>query len=126
MKSPFFKLANLGKHTPTSGAVNGTAVDMRDFDEFVHITHCIHNVAKSASRTLNGVVQHSDATASGWVDIPGTAITEIGNVDGSVQKMTVRTVGLGRYFRVRYVPAESGASFVAFCTVLGWKDPKAS
>ena len=126
MKHPFFKLADLGKHAVSSGAVNGTAVDMRDFDEHCHVVHSIHNVAKSAARKLNGTLQHSDASASGFTDVEGTAITEVGNVDTSIQKQVLQIGDLKRYVRVRYVPTSSGASFVAFCSVIGWKDPKAA
>ena len=122
MKDPFFSLADLGKHAVSSGAVNGTAVDMKDFDGHVHVIHSIHNVAKSSARKLNGTLQHSDASASGFTDVAGTAITEVGNVDTSIQKMTVRIGELKRFVRVRYVPTSSGASFVGFCSIVGWKD----
>ena len=122
MKTPFLSQADLGKHAVASSTVSGSGVDMKDFDGFVHITHSIHNAAKSSARKLNGRLQHSNSASSGFSNAPGTNITEVGNVDTSVQHQVVRISELKRFVRVRYTPTSSGASFVAFCSIVGYKD----
>ena len=123
MKDPFFTMTNLGKGAITTAAVQTAAVDIRDYDDHVHFTFAIHNVAKSASRTLDATIQHSASGTAGWTDVEGGAITQVGNVDGSVQHLVLQAKEMKRYIRVSYTRASSGSSFIAFCTMLGWKDP---
>ena len=121
MKSPFYSIADFGKHTVGASNLNGSAVDMKDFDEYVQVTHSIHNAAKSASRTLDGKLQESDNGTSDWTDIPGGAITQIGNIDTSLQHTVISVKERKRYWRMTYQRATSGSSFIAFCSIVGYK-----
>ena len=122
MKAPLYTAVNLGIKAVTTATVNCDAVDVRDFDEFVHVTFSAHNVAKSSTRKLNAKIQHSDASGSGFSNFPGGAFAEVGNVDNSFQHKAIRVSELKRYIRVVYTRAVSGSSFVASCTLVGWKD----
>ena len=123
MKDRFFKAESVGVKAVTTATVNGDAVDIRDFDGLIHVIHSVHNVAKSAARKLNAKMQHSESGTGNWSTISGTAIPEVGNVDNAFNHTILRANELRRYIRVNYTRASSGSSFVATCSIIGWKDP---
>ena len=121
MKAPFYTIADFGKHTIGASNLNGSAVDMSAYTGYVQVTHSIHNAAKNAARKLNGKLQHSDTGTSAWTDVPGSAITEVGNVDTSLQHTVLRVKELKKYLRMTYQRSGTSSSFIAFCSMTGWK-----
>ena len=125
MKGRFHKQVSLGVKAITTAGVNGDSVDIQHFDEFVYVALLVHNVAKSSNRKLNAKLQHSDSGTGSWTTVAGGTFQQVGNVDNSVQFKSFNVGDLKRYIRISYSRSSSGSSFVATCSLVGWRDPRA-
>lgn len=83
----------------TAGAVNGAGIDTREYEECVFVLN-MGDIA--ATGTVNLKVQESsdDGSADAYADVPGAAITALGDTDDDgVFCIAVRTRGRERYLR---------------------------
>lgn len=86
--------------------VTGTGVDIRDYDGQLKISQNTGTITGGSSPTLNGKLQHSDSSGSGYADVSSGAFTEVDASDDD-QSITVHTRNLKRY--VRYVGTIAGS-----------------
>lgn len=87
-----------------SGANNGSAVDLLQGDGNCFAIQ-ITGAVGGSSPTLDGKIQESDATGSGWGDVSGATFTQA-TASGNVQCLTFQRTK--RY--VRYVGTIGGSS----------------
>lgn len=67
-------------------------------------------------------LQHSDASGSGFVDVPGGAFTQLATADaGSVKKKVVDARALKKFLRIHQTVGGTTPSFLIGCNIIGRK-----
>lgn len=91
-----------------SAAVNGAAIDTRGYDNMV--LSCILGAITGSptAATVTFKAQASDASGSGYVDIPG-ATKDVSTANTAVE-INLSTAGLSRYVRTVGTPAFTGGT----------------
>lgn len=98
-----FEAVQVVQHLPpvsrTANTYAGTAIDVSDCDAIGVIIH-VGDIA--ATGTFDASVQHSDVSGSGYANISGTAITQLGASDDN-KDVTIDVLLHGEATRKKFV-----------------------
>jgi len=82
-----------------SVSVDGTGVDVKDFNGVAHVILSTSAATAGTTPTLDVKLQESDALGSGYTDITGAAFTQVTDAADSTQMISFQVGEVKRYVR---------------------------
>ena len=106
------QVGTLPKNDDGSAAVEGTGIDRHavgNAQSVVLVASCGAATGSPTAQTFDAKIQHSTASASGYADLTGAAITQI-TADDQIGYVDVDLTGANRYIRVVHTVTFTGGS----------------